>query len=399
MQEEQIKELIDKISRSEKKQPDDNIPLYITIFGIYSIPKADYINYLNTVNEELGMSAKKFSSNFIEEKAKDYIIQRKKNHKISWQDFLSGFNNITLKKVTIVSKIYNILLDCPKFELGDASLYQPQTYIKEHPKESVIFYQTGLDNSHTVNTTNAPHSTLEMKNVEIFEDDKDKVAEIVDDIIKNIITVLAFTIGNRHYAQSLTGQFEHIGKEYMVIGDKSSSTNISSAGSSFIAPHVTLKSQVLSEVNHHLFNILNKTHRTKIEEKIRKSVIWLGRSLRQEEVNDGFMFVSIGLECLLTYEEKGYIKPSIMASLAEGVAFLLAETAESRQEIYKKIKSFYGKRSSIVHNGSVSLPLNDYQEFFVIIQQAIYKMAEWIDEFGYTDIEAVTKHIEKLKFS
>lgn len=93
-------------------------------------------------------------------------------------------------------------------------------------------------------------------------------------------------------------------------------------------------------------------HNSKLKQKIYKAALWLGKSIQTKDIEDGFLQVAISLECLLSRQEKGYfIHPSITANLAETLSFIIAKKKERRIEIYKKLKQFYGIRSSIVHSG------------------------------------------------
>ncbi len=143
-------------------------------------------------------------------------------------------------------------------------------------------------------------------------------------------------------------------------------------------------------------------HNSKLKQKIYKAALWLGKSIQTKDIEDGFLQVAISLECLLSRQEKGYfIHPSITANLAETLSFIIAKKKERRIEIYKKLKQFYGIRSSIVHSGgSLSkIKSNDFIEFFNFIRLGIYSMLNIIKQNGLDRINELYNLVEDKKFA
>ena len=128
--------------------------------------------------------------------------------------------------------------------------------------------------------------------------------------------------------------------------------------------------------------------------------MWLGKSLRNENIGDAFLQETIALECLLTRQEKNYcISPSIGYSLAETLALLVGTTKENRINILKDIKKLYGLRSSIVHSGKSDISINSYYQLFDYIKKGIYIILDLIDEKKLQNIDELYNYIDDIKFS
>ena len=73
-------------------------------------------------------------------------------------------------------------------------------------------------------------------------------------------------------------------------------------------------------------------------------------AVAEKENSVAFTQAMYGIESLLQYEQKGeMISKSIVASIAENVAFLLGCNFDERKELEKQFKELYGIRSKIAH--------------------------------------------------
>ena len=76
-------------------------------------------------------------------------------------------------------------------------------------------------------------------------------------------------------------------------------------------------------------------------------------AVAEKENSVAFTQAMYGIESLLQYEQKGeMISKSIVASIAENVAFLLGCNFDERKELEKQFKELYGIRSKIAHGKS-----------------------------------------------
>jgi hypothetical protein len=99
--------------------------------------------------------------------------------------------------------------------------------------------------------------------------------------------------------------------------------------------------------------ILAKSNRNSIEERILSAMQWAGRATIDERQEEAFLLYAIALECLIM--EKGN-EPELGYRLRMRVAHLLGEDLNTRQDIKSIVNRLYGIRSSIVHKGEYIVP-------------------------------------------
>ena len=127
----------------------------------------------------------------------------------------------------------------------------------------------------------------------------------------------------------------------------------------------------------------------KIQERIKRSVIWYSRGMNADDPNEQFVNFAIALESLLVGDGG-----SIRQKLADRVAFLLAEEYEDRIEVSKKTKKLYDLRSKVVHTGT-SVTEHDLIDLCHITNRSIVSFAtrdfasweefiEWISRLTYS---------------
>lgn len=248
-----------------------------------------------------------------------------------------------------------------------------------------------------------PSVVLEIKNIEICFDDTEK-HEIVDDSISIFRNFLLVALGNKQYSQSITNRFIQDSTQYDIKFYNESGTPCgigsgTSVTGTFARSLVTLSCDLFKQRHSDLFSLVNK-NRSEIESKLYKSIIWLGESLSNQNIGDSFSQIAIALECLLSYQEQGYfIQPSITYSLAETTAFLYSRDLDTRKDIFKKIKEYYAKRSSIVHSGQSKVTLQEYDDFFHIVKTCLYNIIALIQQKHFRKMEEIDEYIKNEKFS
>ncbi|MBO6084795.1 MAG: hypothetical protein J6P19_00120, partial [Acetobacter sp.] len=187
-------------------------------------------------------------------------------------------------------------------------------------------------------------------------------------------------------------------KTYNELGILCTRSGKSITGTHCQAP-VTLYCDLFKQCHSDLFSLVSKD-RSKIESKLYKSIIWLGESLSNQNINNSFLQIAIALECLLSYQEQGYfIQPSMTYSLAETAAFLYSTDLDTRKDIFKKIKEYYAKRSSIVHSGQSKVTLQECDGFFHIVKTCLYNIIALIQQKNFSEIKEIYDYIENEKFS
>lgn len=114
-----------------------------------------------------------------------------------------------------------------------------------------------------------------------------------------------------------------------------------------------------------LWNLLDfEAPRNELEERIMKSIEWVGKAYGEEDEGVALLEISFAFETLLKNDEKAIINPSIVASLSESYAFINGKNVEERISLEAEFKKFYGERSGMVHGGKDKLTnasINPYE--------------------------------------
>jgi hypothetical protein len=123
--------------------------------------------------------------------------------------------------------------------------------------------------------------------------------------------------------------------------------------------------------NKKIWELFKKTNKSDWEKKLIRSINWVGRSLRNPDINMAFLQMLFSLESLLVTEQKDFLTESITAKLADSVAYVLANDLAKRIKIAKQMKVFYSLRSKIVHFGSENISSLDLNKLFVTCKGVI----------------------------
>lgn len=114
-----------------------------------------------------------------------------------------------------------------------------------------------------------------------------------------------------------------------------------------------------------LWNLLDfESSRNELEERIMKSIEWVGKAYGEEDEGVALLEISFAFETLLKNDEKAIINPSIVASLSESYAFINGDNVDERISLESEFKKFYGERSGLVHGGKEKLTnasINPYE--------------------------------------
>lgn len=345
------------------------------------------------------ITVKDLSENFICKSVQNYLLNVYPNYEIeSYNSKIEEINKLKKIKTNILYQLYNIDLDKNELILPSFEMYKPQYFISEYPNP--LLY-SDIHEQNRVNSDNALHVVLILKDIEMYKEDEFSKDIIIEQKVSDFICFLAVALGNKKFAQAITTKFSCISNSHHLINDdyRILTSSMSVSESTYINSHCTLLTDKFSDTHEKLFNLLCSS-KTKIEEKIYKSTLWLGKSLVTKNLSDSFLQVAVALECLLARQERGYfIQPSITVTLSETLAFLIGNNADERKAYFKQLKDLYAKRSSIVHSGNTSIDIKVYYEFFNLVKEGIYVMIKLVQENKFTTINEVYDYIESLKFS
>jgi hypothetical protein len=113
---------------------------------------------------------------------------------------------------------------------------------------------------------------------------------------------------------------------------------------------------------------------SELERRLILAAGWVGQSYGDRALPSSFLKAAIALETLFTPQESAIITPSILSSLSESLAMLLADTPDERLEVERQVKRLYEKRSSIAHSGSADVDPLEVHSIQAIARAAILKI-------------------------
>ncbi len=370
--------------------------------GIVVVPQEILYNYYCYFMEKYNNKIRQFSPKFVTETIKKFLLDNfNKSKIINESDLLKIFEDINMTKYNVLINLYNIGLEegIKQIILPSFELHNPQNFLNMHPHPLLL---PRLNEQNKINPDNARQLILILKDVELYINDSNAIESIIEEKSSEIIKFISVALGDRNFAQSLTTNFSHNSMQYHLLDNEYNIINssISASRSSFLGNQITLLSNFTNE-HQNLFELL-VDHNNELKQKIYKAALWLGKSIQTKDLEDSFLQVAISLECLLSRQEKGYfIQPSITTNLAETLSFIITKEKEKRIKTYKKLKQFYGMRSSIVHSGGSSSKIksNDYIEFFNFVKLGIYSMLNIIKQDGFDKINELYNLVEDKKFA
>lgn len=162
-------------------------------------------------------------------------------------------------------------------------------------------------------------------------------------------------------------------------------------------------SKYLDEHLERLSKISIAKNPSRLQKKILQALQVYGLSRFSQKGEIRFLFLISAFESLLlTENDKDYLGKKI----SEKTAFLLENEYEKRLQLYKQMKSFYGKRSGLVHSGKTEISDSEVRTLDDIFRVTSFKLLEL--SMSYSKMEQRTKDnepegvedlINKLKFS
>jgi len=166
-----------------------------------------------------------------------------------------------------------------------------------------------------------------------------------------------------------------------------------------------------------LKKILSITKKTNFQNRLLTSIYWYGEAINSDisydekkvlenfnkefgnleyfNLNLRFIKLITALESLLLFDENEPIQNNI----AERSAFLLSKKFEERKEIKKTIKTFYKKRSRVVHHGEGSISISDLYYLSFIVQNVIFILIKKMDVIPLRKTEDLHQYLERIKLS
>ena len=223
-------------------------------------------------------------------------------------------------------------------------------------------------------------------------------------IFRNFLLV---ALGDRRFSQSITNRLTQDSIQYDLKIRSELGTLCNSSGTyttnTACRRSITLCCDLFKQYHSDLFSLVSKD-RSKIESKLYESIMWLGQSLSNQNIDNSFLQIAIALEVLLDREEEKR-KGGITKHLVKNATVLYSTDLNKRvmkgkaEDISAKIEEYYNIRSSIVHKGQSNVTLKEYYDFFRIVKTCLYNIIALIQQKNFSEIKEIYDYIKNEKFS
>lgn len=139
--------------------------------------------------------------------------------------------------------------------------------------------------------------------------------------------------------------------------------------------------------------LLTTTGRTSFQDVLLKSLHLYSTSIAQPVLGDRLVYLFSALESLLVKDSN----ESLQASVADRIAFFLANGPEERREIVKAYKAVYALRSRFVHHGETIEEVETVGLLLEKIHGFFFRLLNRQDEFATK--EDLIEAMERVKYS
>ena len=126
---------------------------------------------------------------------------------------------------------------------------------------------------------------------------------------------------------------------------------------------------------------------SKMEYKLLHGFRWIGEATKPDALPAKYLKLATALEFLIGGDtsDEFLATRGITATLAERAAFLLSDFGDRRLEIDREIRSFYGKRSKVVHGDKDTILHEDFAKFGSLVRQIAFAICTKVSEFKTID--------------
>jgi len=149
--------------------------------------------------------------------------------------------------------------------------------------------------------------------------------------------------------------------------------------------------------NYYIWEILSKDANSSFEERITKSIDWIGISISEDDEAIAKTELAFAFECLLKIDEYSPIMPSIQSHIAESIAFLIGKNCDERKQIVKDFKDFYSYRSSVAHGVKKESSL-DYYKYLYMFKDTLSSILTNEKYRSFTHINDLFDDLGSYKF-
>ena len=152
--------------------------------------------------------------------------------------------------------------------------------------------------------------------------------------------------------------------------------------------------------NMQLWRMYDKKDKNEVETRIINAVNWIGMAIAEKNNSIAFTQAVFAIESLLQRQTKGEIfNKSIVASIAEDIAFLIGRDIEERKKYEKEFKDIYGIRSKIAHGKSSAITAYQVLDVINMAKLLIQELLTNPVFKEATTMQKITNYITKQRYT
>jgi hypothetical protein len=342
----------------------------------YAVSKINSANFWKIFNDLYNFNdriAKVSYEEDFKKKLFDLIYDSKcKKNEIDYNGFIETLLKTKLNKYTFISNLYGIsLIDNTCIEISKNIVIAHSNFVLEEYNRDNRFIDEVKNNKSPLEKD---HIYLIYKNIEAIDERKAKI--LLEKKFEHFINTFLYCYGSKRDDNQKISLHNISSNETNLLINQNGETINSWGRKDLINPVYSIPKIFPIDKNYkELFNFLDTDENlTPIERKIKIAVNWIGKSLKNNNIDEAFLYLFLGLESLFSRDDKELISSSIINHISEIVAFLNSDSPIDRINISQKIKILYGKRSSLVHTGVCNVLEGDYYDLLYFIKTAIEKL-------------------------
>ena len=365
---------------------------------IYYRKQAKFKQYVEKLYCDLKIKDLSVSRKYFVDAVIDYYIDCKRGDVSA--DIVKTLKQMELNTVHVFLPIYFIQIENNYVKIGDINFVKFQS-LKDYASDNNLYVSNDIDRI----LVDKNFGNVPFVDCVIDVRDNDFAKEQAQIRLIEIINVLNFIIYSHIRGVETFSAISNYGTIDRTFIFSSKNANISINTHPSLIKRITIdeiREFLLGEgkIYINLFDQLTNNNRSEIDNRIVNAINWIGMAVAEKENSVAFTQAMYGIESLLQYEQKGeMISKSIVASIAENIAFLLGRNFDERKEFEKQFKKLYGIRSKIAHGKSNDVSAYDVLDVIGLAKSLVMSFYEIPSLKEAKTMKMVLNYIAKLKYS
>ena len=229
---------------------------------------------------------------------------------------------------------------------------------------------------------------------------RERALEIADEAFTTLEYLFAFILGRKdcgHEVRILRQTEENLLFHMIKSEDGQISTGVSREN--LVHNQIDLNDKFFKNAKvKKLFSLVPTQDLNSIENRLNKSISWIGKGLLSDSSIESIICYCSALESILIRDSKTIISPSVVASLTEYCAFFLCNNQDRRKEMISKVKDIYSERSAGTHGGKLITDPMIEGSALSISRAIVFRIMELYPNKIKSEKDVIA-FVDKLKYS